>query len=258
MKQLKLIVLGLALVSVAAPALALGPLDVNADLALNSKYVWRGIVASPDMVIQPAVGVSFLGFGLGVWGNMDTSDYNGTESQFNELDYTLSYGLSLPLVSLGIGLIYYDFVNVDFDDTTELYLSASVGVILSPSLIVYQDIDQFKGAYWEFGIGHGFPLSPTIDLDFSANLGLGSEGYLKGYFGAIPDPEIPNQWSSFTGASMSDFRFGATLPWKAVPFITITPGAFYSTLLGDSKSSAEGYGDDTDAFVYGITASFSF
>lgn len=258
MTKLKTLVLGACLVAVAAPALALGPVDINADLTLNSKYVWRGMTATDDAVLQPGFSANLLGFGVGFWGNMDLSDYNDTEWKFNEIDYTLTYELNFPLVSFGAGLIYYDFPNTDADGTTELYLSASASVLLSPSLTVYQDIDNIKGAYWEASVGHGVPLSPMADLNLGATLGLGSKGYLAGYFGVIPSVDDPGEFTDFTGASMSDLTLRASVPYKAVPFFTVTPAITYSTLLGDAKDSAKGYERNEDAFYYGLTVSFSF
>ena len=266
MKQLKLIVLGLALMAVAAPALALGPLGINAEVALNSKYVWRGQTLAPDPVLQPGLKVSFLGFGLGAWGNMDTSDFNGTKSQFNEIDYTLSYDLALPFISAGAGAIYYDFPNTDFEATAEVYIYASVNVILSPKVIVFQDVDTYKGAYWELSIGHGFELSPGADLDLTGGLGLGSKSYLEGYFGWTGgDLSNPNQVTNFTGASMSNFYITASLPYRAFPFFTFTPMISYSSLMGDAKDAVNATNEDNprseidpDAFVFGMKISFNF
>ena len=260
MKQLKTIMLGLALISIAAPALALGPLDVSAELALNSKYVGRGRIATPDAVLQPEIAASVAGFGFGVWGNMDLTDVNGYKTDFNEIDYTLSYGLSLPLVSFGAGFIYYSYPKGSSLETKELYITASASVLLSPSLTIYQDLDKYKGAYWEASVSHGVPLSPMANLDFSAGLGLGSKGYLMGYYGVLPDPEAIGGVSDFTGASMSDFHISVGLPYKAIPFFTITPSVTYSTLMGDAKTAAEGAdgSGDADAVFYGISASFSF
>jgi uncharacterized protein (TIGR02001 family) len=258
MTQLKTILLILALAAVATPTFAMGPLDVSADLAFNSKYVWRGMVATDDPVLQPGVSASVAGFGFGFWGNIDTSDINGNEFEFNEIDYIISYGMSLPLVSFGAGLIYYDFPNTGMDATTELYLTASAGVLLSPTLTVYQDIDRFKGAYWEASVSHGMPLSPAANLELTGALGLGSKGYFNGYFGVMPDPDVPGGVSEFTGASMSDFRLTAGVPYSTIPFFTITPAVTYTTLLGDAKDAVELADGDKDTFYYGLTVSFRF
>jgi len=258
MKTLLTIALVTLLITGATSALALGPLDASAELGVFSKYVWRGIVVNPETVLQPDLNVSFLGFGLDIWANMDLTDQYEMSGEFNEVDYTLYYELPLPLVDLGAGFIYYDFPNTEYNSTTEFYISAAVNVILSPSLAVYQDIDQIKGAYWEAGISHGLELSPGLSLDLGANLGLGSKGYMNGYFGVIPDPSEPLGVTAFTSATMSNFLFTADLPWHPLPIVTITPSAAYSTLLGDAKDSVDLVEGDTDAFYVGLTAALAF
>jgi len=255
------VVTGLVLVALAAPVMALGPLDVDAELALNGKYVWRGMVVTPDQVLQPSVDVGVLGFSLGFWGNIDTNDVNGAEWEFNEVDWTLGYELSLPALSLGAGFINYTFPASDDPSTTEFYLGASLSVLLSPSLTLYQDIDEFKGAYWEASIGHAVALSEGTDLDLKAGLGLGSKSYIEGYFGpatTIPGvPELPGD------ANMTDYYLSAGVPFHPIPFFTVTPSVTYSALTGDVKDivdSAGGiaYHGDSDAFYWGLSAMFSF
>lgn len=264
MKKLLIIALvGLLAVSAAAPALALGPLDVEAELPVYSKYVWRGMVNVDDYVLQPSLGLGVFGFQLGVWGNMDLTDVNSsdlldTKGEFTEVNYTLGWGMSLPFLDFGAGLIYYDFPKFDGAETSEFYLSAKVNVILSPSLVIYQDLDAIKGGYWDLGIGHDFALGETSKLEMTAGLGLGSKSYFEGYFtggGAfVPDTEF--------GTSAADARIGAALPFHPIPFLTITPKVAWTTLLGDAKDAVDGneflwYGK-TDAFYWGLSAMFKF
>ncbi len=260
---------GLVLVAMATPVLALGPVDVNAELGLHSKYVWRGMVTSPDMVLQPAVDVNLLGFTAGFWGNMDTSDANGYESEFNEIDWTIGYEMNLPFLNLGTGFIYYRFPNPsdlvpepeETPSTTELYLHASANVILSPSLTFYQDIDKIKGGYWEASISHGMPLSPAANMELGAGLGLGSKGYIEGYFGPatlLPSvPEVPGS------ATMTDAYLTASIPYNLALFFTITPSVTYTTLMSDVKDivdAADGvaYHGESDAFYWSLTGTFTF
>jgi hypothetical protein len=264
MKKLLLIALvGLLTVSAAAPAMALGPLDAEAELPLYSKYVWRGMVAVDDYVLQPSAALSIMGFKLGVWGNynltdINTTDVRDTKGEFTEINYTLGWGMSLPLLNFGFGLIYYDFPKLDDFSTSELYLSAKVNVILSPSLIIYQDLDAIKGGYWDLGIGHDFALGETSKLEMTAGLGLGSQSYFEGYFtggGAFnPDTEF--------GTSAADARIGAALPFHPIPFLTVTPKVAWTTLLGDAKDAVDGndalYYGKTDAFYWGLSAMFKF
>jgi hypothetical protein len=259
-----MIVLVATLVLGATSALALGPLDAEAELAVYSKYVWRGIVTVDDYVLQPSVGLGIAGFHAGFWGNVDMTDINSgegfdTEWKFTEIDWTLGWGMSLPLVDLGLGFIYYTFPQADGVDTTELYLSGQVNVLLNPSLVIYQDLDLVKGGYWDFNVSHGFALGATNSLEVGAGLGLGSKSYMDGYFGSggvfIPENEL--------GTSMADFRISAAVPFNPVPMFTVTPSVTYTSLLGDAKDAVDGsdgmlwYGK-SDAFFWGLSAGFSF
>ncbi|MFT5233556.1 MAG: hypothetical protein ACI9UQ_001590 [Candidatus Krumholzibacteriia bacterium] len=261
MKKLMLIaVTGLILVAIAAPALALGPLDADAGLALNGKNVWRGLVRTPDPVLQPEVGLGVLGFTAGFWGNIDTNDVNGSEWEFNQINWTLGYELGLAILKLDAGFIYYDYSNGSDVDTSEFYLGAAVNVLLSPSLKVYQDLDAHKGAYWEAQISHGVTMGSN-ELELSGGVGFGSKGYIEGYFGPASElptvPEVPGD------ASLTDYHIKAALPFHPLPMFTVTPSVMWSSLSGDVKTivdSSEGvaYHGESDAFVWGLNASFSF
>ena len=139
-----------------------------------------------------------------------------------------------------------------------LLAAAQANVILSPRLAVYQDVDQIKGAYWEGGIGHGLELSPSLNLDLDASLGLGSTGYMNGYYGVIPDLSELDGVSAFTSAVMSNFQVTAALPFHPVPFVDIIPSVTYSSLLGDAKDSMDLKQVDTDAVIFGLSASVGF
>lgn len=236
----------LMMISTALPALALGPLDANADLAFMSKYVWRGMVNNPEAVLQPGVSASFLGFGVGFWGNVDMTDIYNSSGEFTEVDWIASYSLPLPLFDLDFGFIYYDFPTSDAPATTEAYISASMGILLSPSLAIYYDFKEVDGTYVSAGISHGVALGPEIDLDLAGTLGFGDSGYNESYFG-------------LDSGGMTDFLFTASVPFDVIPFFTVTPSVNYSTQLGDAKDATDAVeGGESDAFFYGIMASFAF
>jgi hypothetical protein len=258
MKKLILIGLtGLLTIVGAVPAMALGPLDVEAELPLYSKYVWRGMNNTNDWVLQPSLEVGVLGFTLGVWANMDLTDVNKESGEFKELDYTLGYSLGLAIVELGAGFVFYDYPEHARDRTSEFFLSGKANVLLSPSLSVYQDIDKYKGAYWVASVGHGFKVGESVNLDLTGGLGLGSKNFISGYYAG--QMSVPN---TDLGATMNDFFIRAEVPFHPIPFLSITPSVAYTSLLGDAKKAVEGdpalYAGKKDNVVWGLAAGFSF
>lgn len=265
MKKLTIFVLAAVLTIGATSALALGPLDAEAEVSVYSKYVWRGMVNVDDYVLQPSVNLGVAGFTAGFWGNVDMTDINSDELadldtswKFTEIDWTLGYGMTLPFFEFGLGLIYYDFPQIDDAETLELYLSAEANVLLSPSLVIYQDLDAVKGGYWDFSVSHGFALGSTNTLDIDAGVGLGSKSYFNGYFGMPADFEATTDF----GTSLADARISASVPFHPAPMFTVTPSVTYTTLMGDAKDAVEGteglwYGKK-DAFFWSLTAGFEF
>lgn len=233
------------MVSAALPALALGPLDVDADLTYMSKYVWRGMVANPEAVLQPSMSASIMGIGFGFWGNMDLTDITGRSGEFTEIDYVASYGIPLPFVDLDFGLIYYDFPNSEAASTAEAFISGSMGVLLSPTLSIYYDFQEVDGAYVSAGISHGAAMGPELKLELGATVGFGDSGYNESYYG-------------LDSGGLTDFLVTASVPFDPIPFFTITPSVNYGTQMGDAKTSTDDADGDSDAFFYGISATFSF
>lgn len=263
MKKILLIALtGLLTLGAVTPVLAFGPVDIEAELPLYSKYVWRGTNLVDDYVLQPNLELGLFGFTLGLWGNLELSDVNGTSGDFTEIDYTLGYTLGLAIVELGAGFIHYNYPNASQFNTTEFYIYGQANVLLSPTLYIYQDIDRFKGAYWAASIGHGVKVGESTQVDLTAGLGLGSESYLQGYFPV--DPSLPWEPEFSTGASSTDYFIDAKLPFHPIPFLTIAPSVTWTSLLGDAKKSVDAAPDDTvysgktSNFYWGLSAAFSF
>jgi hypothetical protein len=258
MKRFLLLALaGVLAAGIALPALALGPLDVAAELPVYSKYVWRGMNSTNDWVLQPSATGGVLGISLGVWANMDLTDVNLEEGNFWEIDYTLSYGLGLPAIDLNTGFLFYVYPDQSQFNTSEFFLTGQVNVLLSPRLTVYQDIDKYKGAYWEASIGHGFKAGEAVQVDLTGGLGLGSGGFIRGYFAgqtSIPDNDL--------NATMNDLFLRAEAPFHPLPFFTIAPSVTYTSLLGDARKAVAGnsnlYSGKKTNVVFGLAARFSF
>ena len=161
---------------------------VSADVTVASKYVWRGLRLTDDPVLQPSLTVDYKGLGLNIWANTDLTDVNGTPGQTNELDYTLSYSFAVDKAELSFGVIQYTFPHTSFEPTTEIYGTATMDYLLSPTATIYWDTDEVGGVYATLGIGHSFPLgdlyrgiSPSLDL--SGSIGYATSNWNKGYYG---------------------------------------------------------------------------
>jgi uncharacterized protein (TIGR02001 family) len=109
--------------------------EISAEIGMDyaSKYVWRGQPVNDEPVLQPSVTLSAGGFSLNVWGSVDLTNfgdesgaYSGRESVFQEVDYTLSYGMDLDSVSVEAGYIYYDFPGSGASGTAEVYMGVGV------------------------------------------------------------------------------------------------------------------------------------
>lgn len=251
MKKICLIItLGALLAVNAAPALALGPVDLGARLDVYNKYVWRGIIANPEAVLQTDLSASLFGFGLGFWGNVDLTDVNDASWKYTEINYKLEYGLSLPLINLGAGLVYYDFPNTQVNSTTEFFISAEANVLLSPHIAYAYDFDEVDGGYFQLGATYASALSPSVGLEVAADLGVGSQGWHQYYFSL--------GGGTATGTDVTDFIFAIRAPIKPIILLTITPSVAYSTLMSKAKTSYEAAGVDYDSFIFGLSASASF
>lgn len=220
-----------------------------------SKYIWRGQNINNKSAFQPAISASAYGFTGSIWGNMDMTNKSHTApdnaGEFSEFDYTLDYTGIVPDVNwlnFSVGTIYYRFPNTHSEPTTEIYggLSLSDG-FLSPSFKWYRDVDEIKGSYFQFGLGHFFEKIIKVNekcycgLQLGASYGWGNAAYDKGYFGV-------------NSGQSNDLTLTAGLPF-CVNTWTIKPNINYSTMLSDSIRSAT---EKSDNLWVGVGVSTSF
>ena len=163
--------------------------SLDFDLTYNSKYVWRGIEVTPDPVLQPSVEFACGDLTLGVWANMDTTGVNDFDDPFNEIDFTLDYAFAWKKVTFSVGAIHYVFPQAHAADTTEAYLAVGLDVLASPTLTVYQDLDEHDGRYLTISVGHTFDdvwkpaADVTMSIDLAASLAWGSRKHNQFYYG---------------------------------------------------------------------------
>jgi hypothetical protein len=174
------------------PARADDEVIVNTGADLYSRYIWRGLDIANTPSIQPALSVTYAGFGLGAWGAYSLS--NGTSAS-DEIDFWLSYGREIEKgisFSTVVTDYYYPNAGIDFfnfnnhdavtDDNTpdpgahtlEIGLSVtgpeSYPVTLSGYVNVYNDAGN--STYFQLD----YPLAvDETDLDFFCGASAGSE-----------------------------------------------------------------------------------
>ncbi len=213
--------------------------EASADIALLSKYIWRGFELSDGgVVMQPSATVSYQGFSLNLWGNLDTNYYMNDDAEFSETDMTLSYATGIGPVGLDIGYIYY---ALDGSDTGEIYISAGLDTFLSPSVSIYRDIDAFPGWYVNVGVSHSIELGNGMTLDLSASL-----GYMD-----VDDTD----YQEFHDGLIS---VGLTIPLGQ--YLSLSPIVAYSYGLSSKADAAFAAGPSAESsfLLGGVTLSMAF
>lgn len=228
------------------------------DLGVFSQYIWRGFELSHNsVVIQPSVTLGYKGFSFNAWGNLDT-DYkttadDGSESgktKYNETDLTFAYEKDLGPVTLNGGFIYYALDGTQ--DSQELFVSATLNTILSPTLSVYREIAHVPAWYVSLGISHSQEIVEKITLDLAASAGYYYSD--DSDFSEINDPET--RYRTLHNGLISA---GLTIPFGE--YVSVKPMIAYSFPLSgtaDDYIKATSISDHS-SFVYGgVTLSVAF
>ena len=220
--------------------------DIGADYV--GKYIWRGQNLQDDGAFQPSVNMTYGNFSANIWASVESSNINSNSGEITEVDYTFDYSDALcEGIGYSIGLINYTFPNTGAEDTTEIYAGLSFDTILSPSITLYNDVDEAEGSYVSVGIGHTFEkVVGDVPADVSASLGWGSAGYNKTYWGV-------------NDSKMNDFAISVAFPVELEGGWSLTPSLNYVTLMSSDIEKANTYGDGNDSFFYisvGLSKSF--
>lgn len=240
--------LGLLLSTIpfAGTAAAQGPnYSAAGDVALVSKYIWRGQRLTNDWSLQPSLTLGVGGFAFNAWGSMDMTAVNptdlnslatsnGLQGKFSEVDYTLSYDHSFENVSVGTGLIFYTFPE-RFATTAEWYTSLSVdNAPLAPAFTVYVDVDETSagggsaGVYFLIEAGHSFGFNHDVftGLDLGASLAFANSGFNNFYYGL-------NEGGAHDASVTLNVPITINDNWSAGAWVT------YSGLIGDGIRGAQ-------------------
>jgi len=225
-----------------------------ASVDVMSNYVWRGIKVSNSWVVQPSVGIGYGGFAANIWGNYDsdvaeaTSHGDTGHGEMTEVDFTLTYTKTFDKLTLGGGYIYYAFDG--FNDTQEVYVTASYDTLLSPALTVYYDYDEGNGAFIIASIGHTFKLPKDMSLKLGALASYNIENGIMGF------DDDGNKFSNFYNAEVN-----AALTIPLTKALSLTPKMAYSfAISNDAKDAMKGLANDSrhDILYGGINLTLSF
>ncbi|MCX7913238.1 MAG: hypothetical protein N2511_01490 [Thermodesulfovibrionales bacterium] len=239
----------------------------NVSVGLFNRYVFRGYeLSSGSIVIQPSVSVSYKGFSISYWGNIDTyeratqsfiPDRPGSKS-FNESDLTLSYTLIIDKLSLTGGYIYYGTKYAA--ETEELFLGIGYDIVTKPTLTVYRDISSYPGTYINLSFSHSIEILKEITFDFGASFGYfkGEDSYWRTYDGNSKE-YVGKKYNAFHDGKV---QMGLTIP--IAKNLTLLPVVQYwfplsgkaKRIINGNPYNPNGHLDNT--FVSGINLNFSF
>ena len=192
MKSIKLsLVAALLATTGVVSSVSASEVEVSANVALTSNYVWRGMTQTADSpAVQGGVDISYGNVYAGVWGSaIDFGNGTaGSSTASSEFDLYVGYASEFSGISYDVGLIQFMYPN----DTTNLnfaeaYLSlgydfgvASVGAMYSKGIDAdAPGVDDF-GDYWEVSASVPLPMDVTFDAvygDYEPDTGIAYGDY---------------------------------------------------------------------------------
>jgi len=235
----------------ATPAQAKLTPTVDAEVAFNSKYVWRGLVLVDDWVAQPSVTAGVGGFTFNAWADYNLTDQNGLKNKIDEIDLTLDYTFSLGKFSIPVGVIRYTFPNTSFSDTTEFYVGVSYDWIVTPSVTIYKDVQEANGIYVLGSLDYSLDLPKLNDM-FGWSLGVGASI-------AWGNSENNNFYYNSTDKSgFTDYSGYVSVPFTIGEYFTVTPQVVFTGLVdSDIKDNMKATQDENNVY-FGVVLSASF
>lgn len=175
MKAVKIAVAVMA----AAGTMAASVMAVEAEITLSvdvaSAYVFRGVTFNDGPVLQPGMEAEIGDFVIGVWGNIDLDDFDGTleKGQFSEIDVYAAYALPVEFMDIAIEYCEYTFPGAEGKAEREVALAFGMDVPLSPTLLVAYGIDGGikKDLYIELGVGYEMDVADMFSVELGATIG---------------------------------------------------------------------------------------
>jgi hypothetical protein len=238
-----------------------GAVEVTAEAALLSAYVWRGQVLNNDFVIQPQLTMAKNGLSFNVWGNYDLiRNYNDSDGDFSEIDLSVAYTLPIDIneMAFDVGVISYNFPNngtvASSPSTTELFASATIQSwkdYVIPSVTLFGDIDEAEGIYLLFDIVAPYQVSDYLSVEGGFSAGWGSSTYNSAYFTSASE--------ATQGEGFNDFNFYGVASYEVAENLTASVNATYTALEGGSirNAASENY-EASEKLWFGVNVAYDF
>ena len=146
--------------------------EVSANVALTSNYVWRGMTQTGESpAVQGGVDLGYKGAYIGVWGSSVQFDATATGQASSEFDIYAGYANEIDKFSYDVGFIQYMYPNdTEAWNFSEAYLSLGYDFdVLSVSATYSYGVDAKAsgtsdyGDAWEVGVSVPLPMDITLD-----------------------------------------------------------------------------------------------
>ena len=123
---------------------------------------------------------TLAGFSASVWAHFSAEGRTSASTKFTEIDYTVGYERSFGALGVAVGHVWYTYPRDSdgIDNSAEVFASLSYDMVLSPSLSIYHDYDEFDAQYYELGLSHllevptlgeGFAFTPFVNVGFASD-----------------------------------------------------------------------------------------
>ncbi|WP_373032069.1 TorF family putative porin [Sulfurovum sp.] len=150
---------------VAEPIVEESALEISANLAITSNYVWRGWTqTSNSPAVQGGIDLGYKGFYLGTW--LSNVSWTSDDSSSLEADFYAGYAGEIGKFGYDIGYAYYSYPNVSDDyNFDEAYVGVSYDFdVVAVNAKYYFGLDtEIDGTdYWDVGFTAGLPMDVTL------------------------------------------------------------------------------------------------
>jgi len=164
----------LAAASALAAGTASAQLEYEIHTGYTNEYLFRGLNLGQDLVeagVDVATEMHGLGMSAGAWYG-SYNDVSGLNE--NELDLYAEVSKDLGFANLGVGYIFYHYLNspIGTTDQHEIYFSLSREFMgLDASLTYFWNVQGENDGYAELALGKSFPLNHCLALNTGLALG---------------------------------------------------------------------------------------